>query len=141
MIGHLSGPVTRRPVSLGRVPSNSRQMRNPPVCQVLQLQAQTESKVDIHSPHHLNENQIRYYQESGFVRLPNVFNAATLAHYGPTVSLEVAHADKTPLEEDSDYQKAFTQVLLLCAQSLKRNFGASTQWTRQPSVAMQPVFT
>jgi len=26
------------------------------------------------------------------------------------MSLEVAKADKAPLEEDSDYQKAFTQV-------------------------------
>lgn len=130
MIAHLSGAVPRRPVSPGRLPNNSRRTRNPPVCQVLQLQAQTESKVDIHSPYHLDEKQIRCYQESGFVRLPNVFNAATLAHYGPTVSLEVAHADKTPLEEDSDYQKAFTQVLLPCAQFLKHTLGASTQWTQ-----------
>ncbi|KAL3148398.1 hypothetical protein ABBQ38_013855 [Trebouxia sp. C0009 RCD-2024] len=117
MIAHLSGAVPRRPVSPGRLPNNSRRTRNPPVCQVLQLQAQTESKVDIHSPYHLDEKQIRCYQESGFVRLPNVFNAATLAHYGPTVSLEVAHADKTPLEEDSDYQKAFTQITNLWAKS------------------------
>ena len=54
------------------------------------------------------------YRESGFVRLRNVFDSATLAHYTPTVSLEVARADQTPLEEDSDYQKAFTQVLLFC---------------------------
>ena len=41
-----------------------------------------------------------------FVRLPKAFDAATLAHYSPSVSLEVANADKTPLEEDSEYHKA-----------------------------------
>lgn len=34
------------------------------------------------------------------------------------MSLEVAKADKTPLEEDSDYQKAFTQVPGHCCYSL-----------------------
>ena len=120
-IGRLIVHVPQRPFQLGRLPSGTRRTRNPPVCQMAQLQAHTKSQVDIHSPYKLNEEQIRCYQDSGFVRLPNVFNAATLAHYGPTVSLEVAQADKTPLEEDSDYQKAFTQVLLLCAQSLKRS--------------------
>lgn len=115
MTRSLPGVVIQRPDFVGRSLSGNRWTGKPSVCQVMQLQAHKASQVDIHSPYQLNEEQIRCYQDSGFVRLPNVFNAATLAHYGPTVSLEVAHADKTPLEEDSDYQKAFTQVLLLCA--------------------------
>ena len=66
----------------------------------------------LHSPYQLLDTQIHSYRDAGFVRLSNVFDAATLAHYTPTMSLEVSKADKTPLEDDSDYQKAFTQVLL-----------------------------
>ena len=76
------------------------------------------SNVDIHLPYLLSEESIHKYQASGFVRLQNVFSATTLAHYRPTMSLEVANADKTPLEEDSDYQKAFTQVPGHCCYSL-----------------------
>ena len=86
------------------------EQRTPSRCQVTQVDTRQASKVDIHSPYTLQEEQIRCYRDAGFVRLPNVFDAGTLAHYTPTMSLEVANADKTPLEEDSDYQKAFTQV-------------------------------
>ena len=89
----------------------SQELRKRPVCHVLQPEAQqTQSKIDIDSPYLLQEEQVTCYRQSGFVKLPNVFDAATLAHYTPTMSLEVANADKTPLEADSDYQKAFTQV-------------------------------
>lgn len=68
---------------------------------------------DIQTTYPLSEDDIHSYRDKGFVRLPNVFSASTLNHYRPTMSLEVAKADKTPLEDDSDYQKAFTQVLFL----------------------------
>ena len=68
------------------------------------------SDIDIHSPYQLSAKQKEGYRQTGFVRLPSVFNRTTLAHYTPTMSLEVAKADKTPLESDSDYQKAFTQA-------------------------------
>lgn len=116
---HFSVRVTQLLDHMARLRSGSRRTRTLPVRQVLQLQSQQDSKVDIHSPYQLRQEQIRCYRESGFVRLPNVFDAATLAHYSPSVSLGVANADKTPLEEDSDYQKAFTQVLLLCVECLK----------------------
>ena len=111
---HIFGPVTQRLGHVGRLRSDICRTRKRPVCQGLQAQPSKESTVDIHSPYQLQEEQIKCYRESGFVRLRSVFDDATLAHYTPTVSLEVAHADKTPLEEDSDYQKAFTQVLLFC---------------------------
>ena len=71
--------------------------------------------VDIHSPYRLSKHSIESYQRDGFVSLPAVFNEATLSHYKPTMSLEVSKADKTPLEDDSDYQKAFTQVIRPCS--------------------------
>lgn len=81
------------------------------MCIATQNEVRKATKVNIHSPYHLQEAQIQSYRDFGFVRLRDVFDAATLAHYTPTMSLEVAKADKTPLEDDSDYQKAFTQVL------------------------------
>ena len=116
---NLSVRVTQRLDHVAGLRSGSRRTRTLPVCQVLQLQSQKDSTVDIHSPYQLRQKQIRCYRDSGFVRLPNVFDAATLAHYSPSVSLGVANADKTPLEEDSDYQKAFTQVMLFCGRYLK----------------------
>ncbi|DBB04453.1 TPA: hypothetical protein ACH3X1_012556 [Trebouxia sp. C0004] len=73
--------------------------------------------VRIHSPYPLSDTQVQSYKDSGFVRLPGVFDAQTLAHYTPTMSLEVAKADKAPLEEDSDYQKAFTQIMNIWVES------------------------
>lgn len=111
---HFFGPVIQRLGQVERLRSNICRTRKRPRCHGLQTQPLKESKVDIHLPYQLQEEQVKRYRESGFVRLRSVFDEATLAHYTPTVSLEVAHADKTPLEEDSDYQKAFTQVLLFC---------------------------
>lgn len=79
-------------------------------CSQMQTSEHERTQADIHSPCPLSDTQVQSYKDSGFVRLPGVFDAQTLAHYTPTMSLEVAKADQAPLEEDSDYQKAFTQV-------------------------------
>ena len=68
------------------------------------------SKVDIDSPFMLEDSSIEAYRRNGFVKIPKVFDEPTLAHFGPSMSLEVAEADKTPLQQDPDYQQAFTQV-------------------------------
>lgn len=86
-------------------------------CGATQVRHQQDTNVDLDSPYQLREDHITEYKNSGFVRLPAVFDASTLARYHPTLSLEVANADKTPLEEDSDYQKAFTQIMNLWTQS------------------------
>ena len=89
-----------------------RGVRPSPACSATVTKHHEQTSVDIHSPYQLRPDQVTNYRNTGFVRLPKVFDATTLAHYHPTLSLEVANADKTPIEEDSDYQKAFTQVLL-----------------------------
>ncbi len=76
----------------------------------------TRSNVDIDSAYQLRERDIQSYRSSGFVKLSNVFDDSTLAHYAPTMSLEVKQADKTPLQQDPDYQQAFTQVLMFALQ-------------------------
>lgn len=68
------------------------------------------SNVDIDSPFTLQNSSIDAYRRNGFVKIPKVFDEPTLAHFGPAMSLEVAEADKTPLQQDPDYQQAFTQV-------------------------------
>ena len=71
----------------------------------------TLSEVNINSRFGLRKSDIESYQEHGFVKLTGVFNEATLAHYGPEMSLEVKQADDAPLQQDPAYQQAFTQVL------------------------------
>lgn len=73
------------------------------------------STVDIDSSFDLQDASIDAYRRNGFVKIPAVFDEATLAHYGPSMSLEVAEADKTPLQQDPDYQQAFTQVVAILA--------------------------
>lgn len=67
-------------------------------------------KVDIDSPYSVAASEVQFYQNNGFVKLRDVFDEATLAHYAPAMSLEVKQADKTPMQQDPDYQQAFTQV-------------------------------
>lgn len=68
------------------------------------------SKVDIDVPYRLRDSDTQFYRSTGFVKLKNVFDGETLSHYAPAMSLEVRQADKTPRQQDPDYQQAFTQV-------------------------------
>ncbi|KAL3141331.1 hypothetical protein ABBQ32_004915 [Trebouxia sp. C0010 RCD-2024] len=70
----------------------------------------TSSHVDVDSPFKLEDHTIDAYRRNGFVKIPKVFDEPTLTHYISDMSLEVAEADKTPLQKDLDYQQAFTQV-------------------------------
>lgn len=70
----------------------------------------TLSHLDIDSPFELEDRTIDAYRCNGFVKVPKVFDEPTLTHYGSDMSLEVAEADKSPLQKDPDYQQAFTQV-------------------------------
>ena len=75
------------------------------------------SKVDIDVPYRLRDSDTQFYRSTGFVKLKNVFDGETLSHYAPAMSLEVRQADKTPRQQDPDYQQAFTQVLQLSSPS------------------------
>jgi len=75
-----------------------------------QPDAAAPSKVDIDMPYRLRDSDMHFYRSTGFVKLKNVFDGETLSHYAPSMSLEVRQADKTPRQQDPDYQQAFTQV-------------------------------
>eukprot|EP00884_Botryococcus_braunii_P022350 jgi/Botrbrau1/879/Bobra.0167s0004.1 len=67
--------------------------------------------VDLDSPYSLTQESIDFYRTHGYVRLKNVFNAATLEYYGDAITRYVKATEHPPLEDDSAYAAAFTQVL------------------------------
>lgn len=71
----------------------------------------THDNVDIDSVYKLADSDLQRYRDNGFIKLRNVFTDSTLQHFAPDMSLEVKAADKTSLQQDPDYQQAFTQVL------------------------------
>jgi ectoine hydroxylase-related dioxygenase (phytanoyl-CoA dioxygenase family) len=73
----------------------------------------------IDTPYHLTPQQIERFREQGFIKLADVFDAATLAHYGREITrltIELNTQNK-PLEERSTYDRAFLQVMNLWEQS------------------------
>lgn len=83
--------------------------------------------IDIDSAYPLTGDQVARFRRDGFIRLKDVFDADTLAHYGAQITrLTIALNRQTvPLEERSTYDKAFLQVMNL--------------WTQDP-VAKEFVF-
>ncbi len=67
----------------------------------------------IDEPYPLTDAQRTFFRREGFVRLPGVFDAATLAHYRPHIA-RVTHAHNPnrgkSLDERDTYGKAFIQV-------------------------------
>ncbi len=81
--------------------------------------------IDIDSPYPISREQIERFRHDGFIRLKDVFDADTLAHYGAEITrLTIAlNTQSTPLEERSTYDKAFLQVMNLWLQGgLTRDF-------------------
>lgn len=81
--------------------------------------------LDIDSPYPLGRKRIDQFRRDGFVRLKQVFDAATLRHYGDAITREtIAHNTQTvPLEERTTYDKAFLQVMnLWCHGGPSREF-------------------
>lgn len=75
--------------------------------------------MNLHSAYHLTQTQIEQFREDGYIKLKDVLDAETLAHYGAeitrlTIELNTQHL---PLEERSTYDKAFLQVMNLWEQS------------------------
>ncbi len=71
--------------------------------------------VDIDSPYQLTPDQIARFARDGFIRLKNVFDAATLDHYGRAITEQTIalNTQTKPLEERSTYDRAFLQVMNL----------------------------
>ncbi len=73
----------------------------------------------IDDPYVLAPGRCESYTRDGFVRLPAVFDAATLARFRPELSAKVGELNTLhrPMEERTTYEKAFLQVMNLWTQS------------------------
>jgi ectoine hydroxylase-related dioxygenase (phytanoyl-CoA dioxygenase family) len=63
----------------------------------------------------LSREQVEFYKKNGFIKLKNVFDANTLAHFNEVVSKQVAKMNTfvTPLDQRDTYGKAFLQLFNL----------------------------
>jgi ectoine hydroxylase-related dioxygenase (phytanoyl-CoA dioxygenase family) len=73
-------------------------------------------------PFDLNQQNIDFYRENGYIKLRHVLAPELLSHFREIISARVAElsADALPLEQRSTYGKAFLQIMNL--------------WTRSPEV-------
>jgi ectoine hydroxylase-related dioxygenase (phytanoyl-CoA dioxygenase family) len=67
------------------------------------------------TPYLLPENAVDFFQKNRYIKLKQVFDAATLAHYAEVISLKVAElsAQAAPLDQRDTYGKAFLQIFNL----------------------------
>lgn len=75
---------------------------------------------DLITPYTLDDSTIERFRTDGFVRLPNVLSAETLAQYAPNLDRLVDERNRlkdVPLEERSLYDQAFLQVMNLWGDS------------------------
>ena len=82
-------------------------------------------QIDIDSPYVLGPDVPARFNDQGFIKLREVFSAATLRHYGDEITrLTIAQAAQVaPLAERNAYDKAFLQVMNLWESSaLVREF-------------------
>jgi ectoine hydroxylase-related dioxygenase (phytanoyl-CoA dioxygenase family) len=66
-------------------------------------------------PYELSQEQIDFYQKNRFIKLKQVFDAETLAHFNAVISAEVEKMNQTStkLDERDTYGKAFLQLFNL----------------------------
>ena len=63
----------------------------------------------------LNQAQIDFYQKNKYIKLKNIFDAETIAHFNKVISRKVDELNdvETPLEKRNTYGKAFLQLFNL----------------------------
>jgi ectoine hydroxylase-related dioxygenase (phytanoyl-CoA dioxygenase family) len=68
--------------------------------------------IDLDRPYALDAGAVEFFRDNGFVRLKQVFDADTLAHYGAEITRLTLALNKQdrPLAERSTYGKAFLQI-------------------------------
>jgi ectoine hydroxylase-related dioxygenase (phytanoyl-CoA dioxygenase family) len=69
----------------------------------------------LNEPYPLSPEAIHFYQKNRYIKLKNVFDAETLAHYGALISQKVAelNTNAQPLDARDTYGKAFLQIFNL----------------------------
>jgi ectoine hydroxylase-related dioxygenase (phytanoyl-CoA dioxygenase family) len=76
------------------------------------LDDMTTTQADLHSRYDLDPSAAARLAENGFVKLPGVFDAATVEAYEPEITAKVIelNTQHLPLEERDTYGKAFLQI-------------------------------
>ena len=66
-------------------------------------------------PYQLSPKQVAFYQKNRFIKLKNVFDAETLAHYNEVITKQVAQMNTTKMDlaKRDTYGKAFLQLFNL----------------------------
>ncbi|MEE9405523.1 MAG: phytanoyl-CoA dioxygenase family protein [Algisphaera sp.] len=67
----------------------------------------------LNTPYALTPEQVQQFQDDGFIKLKDVFDAETLAYYAQEITrltLDLNPNKGTPLEERSTYNQAFIQI-------------------------------
>jgi ectoine hydroxylase-related dioxygenase (phytanoyl-CoA dioxygenase family) len=66
-------------------------------------------------PYQLSQEAVDFFQRNRYIKLKNVFDADTLAHYGDAISKKVAelNTQEKPLNDRDTYGKAFLQIFNL----------------------------
>jgi ectoine hydroxylase-related dioxygenase (phytanoyl-CoA dioxygenase family) len=89
---------------------------------------------ELSRPYALGQSAIHQFRENGFIRLPAVLSAETLAHYGPDLDRLVDEGNQLkniPLAERTLYDQAFIQVCNLWTRSDRvRELAFSTRLAR-----------
>ena len=71
------------------------------------------------APYDLNQQQVDFYAENGYIKLKHVLAPALLEHYRKAINGRVAElsADALPLDQRTTYGKAFLQIMNLWTES------------------------
>ena len=75
--------------------------------------------IDIDTPYAIGAGQIASFRANGFVKMKQVLNAETLAHYGREITRLTIdlNTQSQPMEERGTFDRAFLQVMNLWEQS------------------------
>lgn len=85
----------------------------------LTTSAEEQIRTELDAPYTVNQNQIAFYSEFGYVKLRQVLSPQLLEHYRRAISERVAElsADVLPMEQRTTYGKAFLQIMNLWTKS------------------------
>ena len=69
----------------------------------------------LEAPYTLTQDQLTFYQKNQFIKLKDVLDVETIAHFNEVISAQVEkmNTENTALEERSTYGKAFLQLFNL----------------------------
>ncbi len=75
----------------------------------------TQLRRELDTPMPLSAEQVKFFQEQGYIKLKNVLSPMVIEHYGAEITrlVKELNTNTLPMEQRSTYQKAFLQVMNL----------------------------